>query len=38
MSHVWFVDWLWLVGIVSWVSILSKGGGGTFSYILVIFL
>ena len=35
-SHVWFVDWLWLVGIVSWVSILPKGGS-TFSYILVIF-
>ena len=23
-----FVDWLWLVGIVSGVSILSEGGGG----------
>ena len=27
MSHVWFVDWLWLIGIVSSVSILFKGVG-----------
>ena len=27
MSNVWFVYWLWLIGIVSSVSILSKGGG-----------
>ena len=30
------MDWLWLIGIVSSVSILSKGGG-IFGYIFVIF-